>query len=443
MKPQGLKLDEFIGMPNKIFAIPIFQRNYAWKPEHCKVFLDDILRLATTKNMAGEHYLGTICYKPHFKNNNTIECLIIDGQQRITTSMLLLRAIANHKNIDNKLKELIENNYINDSRDSKLRLKPMAKDENAFKEIMENSISDTTKGTRLFEAYEYFRENLKDTNKEDLMCIFNSLNRIQVIALELEEHDKAEIIFESINATGEKLHNCDLVRNYLMIDKDYDTQKRLFNEYWRHIEDLLGSEEELEQFVGHFLRISYENKITKDNIYAYFKKYKEEKGDSLPALEEMLYYAKIYALFVEKYHILEEYKPKEKKEIQKKIKTIVILKSGISYPFIMQIFNDFLQDNLDFSQLISILDIICSYIIRGQICSNIKNGNKIMYSLYSQMKEYMQQGDYVVALQKCLARDTAYFSNDKDFKECFVEYNFYNNRIRSLAKLILDRKSVV
>ncbi|RAX54982.1 hypothetical protein CCY99_02260 [Helicobacter sp. 16-1353] len=72
------------------------------------------------------------------------------------------------------------------------------------------------------------------------------------MALKLGSDDKAEVIFESINATGEKLRNCDLVRNFLMIGKDRATQERLFNSYWRHIEEATKDEDSLEQFVEHF-----------------------------------------------------------------------------------------------------------------------------------------------------------------------------------------------
>ncbi|WP_146744921.1 DUF262 domain-containing protein [Helicobacter sp. 16-1353] len=161
MVAQNSTLNSFLNMPMVSFTIPIFQRNYAWKRKHCEQFLNDILALVNTSisnnvgdssqnNSKREHFLGTICYQEHF-NNNIAEYSIIDGQQRIITSMLLLKALSKHNKIDPRTKDDIDRIICN-SRDSKLRLKPMAKDIKAFEEIMKDSISEGIKSSGCIKA---------------------------------------------------------------------------------------------------------------------------------------------------------------------------------------------------------------------------------------------------------------------------------------------------
>jgi uncharacterized protein with ParB-like and HNH nuclease domain len=78
------------------FFIPPYQRNYEWSIETCKVLLDDVKRVAAenTKGDKTEHFFGSIVYvveESGFGVPN--KYILTDGQQRITTTMLLLMAL--------------------------------------------------------------------------------------------------------------------------------------------------------------------------------------------------------------------------------------------------------------------------------------------------------------------------------------------------------------
>ena len=89
----------FRGTPK--FIIPVYQRNYDWKKDNCKQLFEDIERISGTEDI---HFLGTVCTQTAKK----YECVIIDGQQRITSLMLLLKAIYNNTD-DKRVKKKIEN----------------------------------------------------------------------------------------------------------------------------------------------------------------------------------------------------------------------------------------------------------------------------------------------------------------------------------------------
>ena len=95
MKASEKRLEEFLNERNVSFIIPVYQRNYDWMKEQCKQFIEDIELLAKRKR--DSHFLGSIVYTKgsdiEVIEKGLKEYIIIDGQQRITTTMLYFNAI--------------------------------------------------------------------------------------------------------------------------------------------------------------------------------------------------------------------------------------------------------------------------------------------------------------------------------------------------------------
>ncbi|GAA8344525.1 hypothetical protein HpDR29_01230 [Helicobacter pylori] len=95
MKATQSTVNDFFALTGTIFSIPVYQRNYTWEEENCEKLLQDIVSISQNKKT---HFMGSITYILHLiddeKNLRQLqEFVIIDGQQRITTTMLLLKAI--------------------------------------------------------------------------------------------------------------------------------------------------------------------------------------------------------------------------------------------------------------------------------------------------------------------------------------------------------------
>lgn len=96
MIPSEMKLLNVLSNNNVTFFIPPYQRNYEWTDEQCKVFLDDVVKTyrINSSGKLSEHFFGSITFfeteavfgQPH-------KLVLIDGQQRITTTMLFLVAL--------------------------------------------------------------------------------------------------------------------------------------------------------------------------------------------------------------------------------------------------------------------------------------------------------------------------------------------------------------
>lgn len=160
MKATQSTVNDFFALPSTIFSIPVYQRNYTWEEENCEKLLQDIVSISQNKKT---HFMGSITYILQWKEDKERfrqlqEFVIIDGQQRITTLMLLLKAIET-KIQDEEIKKEI--NIILNLTGQKLRLKPIKKDKEAFELVMQNRLDKYKKNRTLGKIINFSPKSLK------------------------------------------------------------------------------------------------------------------------------------------------------------------------------------------------------------------------------------------------------------------------------------------
>lgn len=130
---RGRIINDFIEPNKNQYAIPVYQRNYEWSREQCEKLFDDILNaFKRDKN----HFCGSVVYAPLKEEHNIHYYVIVDGQQRLTTIYLLLKALIDCAETNNEresLEEVVFNRDKYDTYDvdtaSKLKLKPIKSDD--------------------------------------------------------------------------------------------------------------------------------------------------------------------------------------------------------------------------------------------------------------------------------------------------------------------------
>lgn len=164
MKATETSVLRFIGGLYKAFVIPPFQRNYEWDEEQCKELFDDIIASYENKST---HYLGNVVYYQG-KNNSASyqELILVDGQQRITTILILLLALRDLSN-NEMLKKNINNQYlVNDIEDNKnnekyrIRLKQTTYDSVSFKNLIDGKVLADDKNN-IFRNYIFLKNVFK------------------------------------------------------------------------------------------------------------------------------------------------------------------------------------------------------------------------------------------------------------------------------------------
>lgn len=72
--------------------------------------------------------------------------------------------------------------------------------------------------------------------------LLNTIERLQIITIELDNNDDAQLIFESLNSTGLALTEADKIRNYLLMSLSPEEQQQCFKDYWQKIEQATDNE---------------------------------------------------------------------------------------------------------------------------------------------------------------------------------------------------------
>lgn len=424
MKADNINLLEFISTSKRTFKIPVYQRNYDWKKTQCLTLFRDIEKIAKDKNRS-IHFLGTMVYIQGEDTANFREFIVIDGQQRLTSIMLLLKALK-ERIVDTDTQEDIYENYLINKRapeEYRIKLKPMKQDYKIYKEIINGDI-DGLSESPILSNYKYFLE-LIDSSSLDPKEIYYGIQKLEIVYIQLSrENENPQLIFESLNSTGLDLTQADLIRNYLLMGEEYSKQEELYSNYWVKIENLLP-DMLISDFIRDYLTLKTGTIPNKDKVYINFKDYYQQLSnynvDKL--LGELKTYGKYYSWF--------KYCNCPDEDINNRLVELQRLKSTVVYPFLLSIFEEwYVCKNITNEELKLALDVIISYVLRRLVCDLPTNAlNKVFASLAKEISKdkyrdlELNKKISIVLINK---KGKAAFPNDILLKECFVNKDFYH-----------------
>ena len=384
MKGEAYPLIKFFDGSDKRFIIPLYQRNYDWKVENCNKLFQDLMKLHNSSRK--KHFFGSIVSSI---KSGTEDRYIIDGQQRITTVSLMLIAMVNAKKknlinaTDNKLAEKIFKRYLVDeyqTDERKVKLKPIKKDMQAFDAVLYQTEEKYIKGSNVTRNYEFFYDKITHCGLT-LDELFETIKKLEVINIRLDEDDDPQLIFESLNSTGLDLSEADKIRNYLLMSLSPEEQDDLYTHYWNPIEEF--TEYDPSFFVRDYLTVK-RGKIGKlDRIYFVFKDYAENIGITKAALlEDMYYYASIY----NKIKIAQI----GTKKLNRKFNQLRTLDPTVAYPFFIAFIGYATQNNMSEADIYKVLELIESYWARRIICNIPSNAlNNVFATLHRDVLRYL------------------------------------------------------
>lgn len=437
---KGGIINDFIEPNKKQYVIPVYQRNYEWSENDCKKLFDDIIDAHLRDSM---HFCGSIVYAPLKDDKKINYYVIVDGQQRLTTIFLLIKALADESLDEASKSSLLEclantdkfNRYGFDEA-SKLKLKPIKSDNRQLMLLMEGDIGSMDKSCGLYRNYALFRELIRNFLESNpgmgVSNIYDGIEHLTCAVIKLEEDDdeSPQQIFERINSTGKPLQLTDKIRNFvLMTDQD---QERLYEDCWLKIEQLL-TKEQLEDFFLAFLNMKGEGFAKWSTAYDLFKRLFSTCGYTNESmLTEMLHYAKQYAAFFYGDRLLGD-------EANASLEGLRNLKQSTVCLFLFHVFDDFESERIDKRELAKVLNLLLSYSVRRLVCEVGSNSLRGLYkTLYSRVFADPKNKDcyydaIVSFLQQLLTKDA--MPSDADFAAALKEHNLYNKR--DLCKYLL------
>lgn len=249
------------------FHVPIYQRNYTWSADkEVKKLIDDIIEFGKEyqDNDRAEYYIGNIIIKNQTRGLVT-ERIIVDGQQRITTSVLILCAIRDiyrdkyPSNDNDKSADMIQKSLYQDNNgEVKLKLNNMD-NQKVLSDILSGERYLLSHGSQYQKNYDSVRTRLARIEENDFYNFVQLLSRIKVVIIILDEDQDENSVFESINSTGKPLAGSDLIKNYLFTFKNYncshDEETVLTRLYTESFEGLFKNEKQIEAEIESFFRI--------------------------------------------------------------------------------------------------------------------------------------------------------------------------------------------
>lgn len=452
MKAREAKLNTLLMETNRKFSIPIFQRKYSWSEKQCQTLWNDILKLSTTTNSTG-HFIGSIvCFQSEDVELPGVvkESIVIDGQQRLTTLSLIMVAIARvYSELDEdgeKVADTIKSDYLLNEKftgEDKYKLVPTYEDKETYFALINGTENDlNNKSTHMIENFNYFYDLLSPTDKNEesiqqckklLQEIYVGINKLDIVYVGLDKgQDNPQIIFESMNATGEDLSQGDLLRNYLLLDANAETQKNLYETYWKPVEQYFGINgfsERFDFFLRDYLTMLEKRIVRLDMGYEEFKLYYEDKNISK---EDILKNIKKFADFYSRIALLRD-DDHELNSLWKELKTQRVDPAN---PFLMQVYNDYdyaLKHNdfkLTKQDFMDIIKAINSYVYRRYIVGIPTNSlNKTFAILYNSINKQDYKNSVLATL--ILLESYKEFPDDEEFKNAFATKEMYTLRLKN------------
>lgn len=381
MQPYRVWLfSDLIEKNKRVFKVPVYQRNYDWSNVQCEKLYQDIMFAHKRDH---KHFTGTIVYIVGLNGSNLSEVLIIDGQQRLTTVYILLKALYDAaKGVSVRIEEEIQEVMFNRNCDAKykVKLKPIKSDNEQLLLLIKDKMDDMDRNSNIYKNYILFKSMIKETVDAgyELGDILDGIKKLEMVEIILDKSqgDEPQKIFESINSTGLDLSLADLIRNYLLMDDE--NQDELYEDYWSEIEKNVGYRN-LGDFVINFLNSNITKAVNANNAYLLFKEHCEQNHLSHEdVLKKLKRTSRYYGAFVGENHYYS-------KEITGYLRSFDTIKQTTVLPLIFRIFTDYEDGHIDDKTLCKVLNYLLTYYVRVTACEINKNLSKFMKSMYDRV----------------------------------------------------------
>lgn len=430
------------------YVIPKYQREYTWNQYQWKDLYDDI-----NENDFGYFIGSIICIDNSLDAFQLKQLEVVDGQQRLTTLVLLLTAIYNR--LKEHKDELDEDNedelpslrksIICKSAPNGVILCPQIQNNNLsdFLYVMyENNLIKNAKkeknwgNRKIAKCYKYFLQRLDtDIEKsgsavETLLEIKRKVSKSILVKIEVASHAEAYTLFESLNNRGTPLTAIDLMKNLILakaekagmscddcfdrwqelleyLTDDYGMQERFFRQYYNAFKNTLN-----EPFRSEDLKkkdpLGYI--ATRSNLLSIFEELINR--DLTAFLEDILNCGEIYSWFIMSGDVPQKYK--------KVLEELGHIQGTPSYLLLLYLFKNQGTLALSDSDLVKTIKLLTRFFVRRNITDmpNTRDLTRIFMNIISDIETESLEGEEIFAaiyetLKKWSAPDDVFSDNLK------------------------------
>jgi len=480
------------------YVVPLFQRPYVWtldrqwgplwtdisaKADEYQSFEDRESKEPT------KHFLGAIVLNPLPTSGFQVAArLIIDGQQRLTTMQIILTALrdyaakVDHSPLVRDLAKYILNDCRMENGFEKYKVWPTNADQELFTDVLDSgSIEEVEKRypevrrprrwypeprPSLVAAYLFFYRSIdtyantgadpqatEDERRTRVCRRLDAIDRtfssyLEIVTIELDEHDNPQVIFETLNFRAEPLLPSDLIRNFVFLEATNQRKpvEDLHRKYWADFDkrDEKGNPSfwkqaektgrfyrlRMDLYIFQYLTLKTGREVTMGRLYQEFIDWwRDTKPDVESELQELNAYGRTFFRF---------YNPDVSTRIGVFAGRLRTMEVGTIYPLLLYLFH---TRKSDFSptDLESIAVDLESFLVRRMVCGlPTKNYNNLFLSWLATLKrtsEIDRQAVRNLLLQS--DAETSRWPDDEELEKNWLTRDVYRG-LGHRAKLVLE-----
>jgi alkylated DNA nucleotide flippase Atl1 len=428
MKAQETTLQQLI-QGEKQFLVPLYQRPYSWQEPQLKQLWADIVEQVealTTGPADATHFIGSVVLAPSNDINPVVQrWIVVDGQQRLTTLMLLLCAIRDHvAAAEPTERERFDELYLTNKwqkGDAKFRLLPTKADRAAFMACVLQT-PEAGSGDGIGAAYQFFRRMLVEADDpadpHDITRIESVVREgLSIVSVTAERDDNVYRIFESLNNTGLRLSQADLVRNYLFMRLP-NRGEEVYSTVWLPMQESLTADQ-LELLMYLDLVLRGEERARREDLYRGHQERIRALADEQAVVDYVTDFARRASL------LRRIVQPEEEDHPDVRAGLVRLRAWGVQvvYPPVMALLERRHNGEASDEQISTSLALIESFVVRRMLNAVYTgNLNRIFQALTG---DVLASEDVGEATRKGLSGKRLYWPTDNELREAIRTKPFY------------------
>lgn len=457
------------------YVIPTFQRPYVWNQEDqweplwndvrniAEEYLEQLEELGEHKQplaeqRAGSHFLGAVVLQQQATGSAELETRsVIDGQQRLTTLQLLLDAAQEVFETDGFTKEakqlrrlvLNDEDFAAADPDHVFKLWPTLVDQEAFRRAMANElVVDGYDAIPIVQAHAFFQLQIRQWLEQQSdgaaaragALVVAMIGLLQMVVIDLDPTDDANIIFETLNARGTPLLASDLIKNSILHRADtiglnsealYKKHWQGFDEQWWRTEVRQGriTRPRIDTYLNYWLTMRTGEEVSSSDVFPRYRKYSEDR----PVQDVVADIAEVS----QAYKTLEGFTDRSRVGVF--LYRWRVMEAGVFTPALLWLFhNRNAIGDVDFEATIGALE---SYLVRRMICRmTTKDFNRLDIELVSQLNAGSPQQARAIVVDR-LASETSpsrVWPGDEAVREAILGLPLYQLLTRGRLRMLLE-----
>lgn len=459
-----------------LYSVPLYQRPYVWnEDEQWQPLWDDLRRLSEAfldGKPARAHFLGaSVQDRPVVPPGHIETRLLIDGQQRLTTIQIILKAFEDvvRQSGDERYLRAIEkltynNHPLSTEPHERYKVWPTNADRADFETVMETQAirdlqkaygvrsSAKTVGRNIPDAYLFFHSVVEDwLNDEEsgprddkIRALYSTIrDNVRMVVIDLDEKDDAQLIFETLNARGTPLLAADLVKNSLLseLQAGGGNAERAYTKHWQHFDLDSGfwrtevgrghaRRARIELFLQYALTLITREDVAAAHLYTAYRDFATGESGLTP-MDRIRAFERYGRIFKD---LQEDHQNPRVQLFLERLRTMDIT---TAYPFLLKLF-EVMGDQED--RLVEVLVDLESYLVRRMVCRLSTRGyNRLFVDLVQSLETESENMASMVRF--VLGKGTAEYDRwpgEDEFRKAWLHNPLYENLTRPRLRMILE-----